>query len=1018
MLLAMLAIVALVAGVAAATVVFFDARGTEGLRTELATRTGADLAYRATLNQSDDPEQQDAEVRAAIEHTFAPTGVDFTVTTAIESEAYLLVVDEFGSQQSSPVLAVTVPDLATRAEFETGAPPATELEVAVQADAAAALDLQVGDEVFINEVAFAVSGTWRPVDPLDPRWYGDSLVASGGEARRGPFAVTDDAWPRFDPNPLVTWTIVPASIDELTASNFSLVTSAWSGVRADWRGQITDVESLDVQVRFTRTLDEFGQRIAGLRAIEPVAFAIMVASALVALAQLVQLLVATRERESALFWARGQSPAGIARRLTAEVGFSALAGAVIGVAAVAAVVAALGHSASLLEVLDSAILVPAIVVVGVTVLTAVIALTSALAIATPSRGGRATGRVQKVAVPGVVALAIIAAALSVWQLRLYGSPLTPDAEGGSSVDPIAVAAPAATLLAVVLIGRAAFPAIVALLGRGGRGGRGARGDGVRAHLASRTLVRESRRLVAPLVVVAIAVGAAVIAASFSATWSIAFDRTAQLHAGADLRASSRFVPITAVQFDAVASTEGVSVVAPLDSQVLSVGTITGTTLAATPAAIRTLATTAGGMIDPEALADAVEMVHPGPAVAPGTEQLVLGVELRGFEAPPTIAGWIADELGRLHRIEFTEPTLDADGVVQYTSALAGEVGTLVAFDLDDLAPDPASVEVPRFRLVSISATVDGQRAELDIEQFWIPNSFFSQRYPPNALSDGSGFAMDSPLPSLRLTASLDGTAVDAVRPAVVVSQRLADELDLAEGDLIVFAVRNDVPQLNASVAGISPAIPGSRTDSAVLMDLVVTLHLQLRVDEEPGATTDLWVATNDEVQVRDAIRPLLAANTRIDVASDPVGREVLGAAAISLWVVAMSCAVVAVIAVTSASRSRTRWGRGDIAALRALGVGARDQSAIVVREMLVVLAIAAITGLVAGAVVAMLTVPELARAAVDRSFLGGVTVLHVHWLGLVALLGALVVGVTVVLAALAGRTRVLASTLLPDEERE
>ena len=278
--------------------------------------------------------------------------------------------------------------------------------------------------------------------------------------------------------------------------------------------------------------------------------------------------------------------------------------------------------------------------------------------------------------------------------------------------------------------------------------------------------------------------------------------------------------------------------------------------------------------------------------------------------------------------------------------------------------------------------------------------------------------MDSPLPSLRLTASLDGTAVDGVRPAVVVSQRLADELDLAEGDLIVFAVRNDVPQLNASVAGISPAIPGSRTDSAVLMDLVVTLHLQLRVDEEPGATTDLWVATNDEVQVRDAIRPLLAANTRIDVASYPVGREVLGAAAISLWVVAMSCAVVAVIAVTSASRSRTRWGRGDIAALRALGVGARDQSAIVVREMLVVLAIAAITGLVAGAVVAMLTVPELARAAVDRSFLGGVTVLHVHWLGLVALLGALVVGVTVVLAALAGRTRVLASTLLPDEERE
>ena len=68
MLLAMLAIVALVAGVAAATVVFFDARGTEGLRTELATRTGADRAYRATLNQSDGPhQQQSAGVIAQVE---------------------------------------------------------------------------------------------------------------------------------------------------------------------------------------------------------------------------------------------------------------------------------------------------------------------------------------------------------------------------------------------------------------------------------------------------------------------------------------------------------------------------------------------------------------------------------------------------------------------------------------------------------------------------------------------------------------------------------------------------------------------------------------------------------------------------------------------------------------------------------------------------------------------------------------------------------------------------------------
>ena len=1012
MLLAILAIVALVSGIATATVVFFDSRGTEGLRTELSTRTGADLAYRANLDLAADAQAQDAEVRTAIERTFAPTGVDFAVTRAIESEAYLLVVDEFGTERSSPVLAATIPELDSRAVFEAGGAPTGPGEVAVQADAAAAFGLEPGDECFINEVAFTVSGTWRPVDPLDPRWYGDPLVADGGDARRGPFAITEDAWPRIDQSPLATWTIVPASIDEFTASNFSLVTSAWGDVRAQWRGQIADLESLEVQVRLTRTLDEFGQRIAGLRAIEPVAFAIMVGSALVALAQLVQLLVATRERESALFWARGQSPAGISRRITAEVGLSAIAGAVLGIVVVAVIVVGIGAAERLLDVWTSALLVPGIVVVGVAVIAAVVAFRSATGIASPAKGGRGSGRVQKVAVPGIVALAVIAAALSVWQLRLYGSPLTPDADGGTSVDPIAVAAPAATLLAVVLIGRAVFPLIVRLLDRRSGGAR------VSAHLASRTLVRESRRLVAPLVVVAIAVGAAVTAAAFSATWTVAFDRTAQLHAGADLRASSRFAPITSAQFDAVAATDGVDSVAPLDSQVLSVGTITGTTLSATPEAIRTLATTADGMFDPAEVADTIATVHPGPVVADGTASLDLRIELLGFESAPTIAAWVADPLGRLHRIEFGDPTPEADGIVRYTSDVEGVSGTLVSFDLDALASDPDAVEVPRFRLVGLEAHADGQRTDLDLEQFWIPDSFFSQRYPPYPLSDGSGFEMDPALPSLRLTAALDGTATDIVRPAVVVSQRLADELDLAEGDLIVFSLRNDVEQFNASVAGIAPAIPGSRTDSAVLMDLTVTLHVQLRVDELPGETTDLWVATDEQTQVRDAIRPLLAANTRIDVASDPVGRQVLGAAAISLWAVALGCALVAVIAVSSAATARTRWGRGDIAALRALGVGARDQSAMLVREMLVVLAVAVATGLVAGAAVAMLTVPELARAAVDRSFLGGVTVLEIQWLALAALLAALAAGVAAVLAGLARRTRILASTLLPDEERE
>ena len=55
-----------------------------------------------------------------------------------------------------------------------------------------------------------------------------------------------------------------------------------------------------------------------------------------------------------------------------------------------------------------------------------------------------------------------AAALSVWQLRLYGSPLTPTADGGTDVDPIAVVAPALSLVAVVLLALLLFPRVASL----------------------------------------------------------------------------------------------------------------------------------------------------------------------------------------------------------------------------------------------------------------------------------------------------------------------------------------------------------------------------------------------------------------------------------------------------------------------------------------------------------------------------------------------------------------------------
>jgi predicted lysophospholipase L1 biosynthesis ABC-type transport system permease subunit len=202
------------------------------------------------------------------------------------------------------------------------------------------------------------------------------------------------------------------------------------------------------------------------------------------------------------------------------------------------------------------------------------------------------------------------------------------------------------------------------------------------------------------------------------------------------------------------------------------------------------------------------------------------------------------------------------------------------------------------------------------------------------------------------------------------------------------------------------------------MDLAVNNHLQLRTERVPGQTTDLWVSTDDPEKVREEIRPALPANTRIDTSADLVGRQVLGAASIALWGAAVCCLLIAIVAVSSASQSRVRWGRNDIASLRAIGLGARDQSAVLLREFGVVLGAATVLGFVAGAVVSVLTVPELARAAVDRSYLESETGLGVDWLGLGMLLLVLAMGVALVLAGLTRRVRVIASTSLPSEGHE
>lgn len=107
--------------------------------------------------------------------------------------------------------------LTDDAQLVDGVWPATATDAALQADAAAALGLGVGQvlEVVAEDTAatLTVVGTWRPTDPAHPRWGGDTLAGGGAdplsEGTYGPLVVLPDARAGLDTTPFAQWTITP-----------------------------------------------------------------------------------------------------------------------------------------------------------------------------------------------------------------------------------------------------------------------------------------------------------------------------------------------------------------------------------------------------------------------------------------------------------------------------------------------------------------------------------------------------------------------------------------------------------------------------------------------------------------------------------------------------------------------------------------------------------------------------------------------------------------------------------------
>jgi len=192
--LARRALVSAVALVAALTVPFVavvlglvDDGASRGAVEVLRAQPAQAASARVSAPLADDPAAADDAVRALVAERFPADSVDVLSRTR---SAPLTVAAGPARALGSPVVVGTEPALGELAEVVAGealdaegASSSGVVPAAVQADAAEALGLAVGDRLTVGTddetLELEVTSTWRAADPTATAWWGEPAAAGG-----------------------------------------------------------------------------------------------------------------------------------------------------------------------------------------------------------------------------------------------------------------------------------------------------------------------------------------------------------------------------------------------------------------------------------------------------------------------------------------------------------------------------------------------------------------------------------------------------------------------------------------------------------------------------------------------------------------------------------------------------------------------------------------------------------------------------------------------------------------------
>jgi FtsX-like permease family len=905
----------------------------------------------------------------------------------------------------------------------------TPIQAALSEGAAKALGLTVGGTIdLVNRddptkiLAIVVSGIWRP-DRDDPYWLANAIELDGVETRgpfttSGPFVVDEqDLVRRVAGRELeLEWRAIP-SVEGLRVGGLNALREDIETLNDRLRDDRLPGRSLRVESALPDILAEVDRRTLVSRSgvlLLTVQFAILAGYAIILVAGM---LIERRRVEVALLRSRGAGTAQLSSMAFGEALMLAIPAALIAPYIAVGVVQALGAIGPLA---DAGIASTAAVDDDVRIIAALAAGACVVALTIPSvlsggspadvraRISRQVGRTLPQRL-GIDLVLVVLAVIGLWQLRLYGSPLTANARGVLGLDPLLIAAPGIGLLAGGILATRLVPRIAevaeSVLSRR---------NGLVASIGARQLARRPLRYTRSALLLMLAAALGTFAAIDAATWAASQRDQAAYAAAADLRMTvSDYGDLpTWAAGPAVRSVDGVKAAAPIVRGPIDVGRAIrgGQLLAFNPA-------TAPGLVnyrDPATAATLAPMLTQLADERPPTKAVPIdGSPLRlalvvdaavaadpagngDPDAPPQIVppDWrgidvtllLEDGDGRLHKVT-GGPGLMTGADQRIEVPLTQVVdGRTVAF------PGPAKLQG-----VELSFRMPGQMigiGTIDIRGVEASNSAAGDAdwhdigWTPatdgfhwTAIRFGPPDAYKPPAAQpTRIVFGYDEGDAEAIfggggavfrsaptlsnpdRLPAIVGQRFLDLSGAAVGDDIAASIAGQKVTLH--VVGAAPEFPSlDPTKPFAIVDATTLERARQASTGQVVATKEWWLKVDPAAAptVEETLRQAPIAATTVvgraslarSLASDPVSLGIIGALGLGALAALAFASIGFIVSATVSSSERIT----EFAILRALGLSGRELSAWVSFENAFLLIFGLVAGSVLGMVLAWLVLP-------------------------------------------------------------